>query len=261
MPGPMCRARSRPTSLPPRTAIATLPAVGGVGTGLPIGGARRRGLRGPARLRARRAAEAHGLEGVGARRRSRRCRAIRAWPRSPNGWTGPPSRARRPRPACRSCACGCWRAMPRSASMVCGFRARRFAPARGAAHRFACLRALAAVRDSRSRDESRSRLVRQLAGDLRLPRARRWSRTSRRCPCGCSRRSPCRAAFACCSRARARGPAARRALGRCRARHRAAVPAVPHLQRPVRGHRAAGLDGGIETARDATRSAISTSSR
>ena len=39
-------------------------------------GARRRGLRGPARLRARHTAEAHGLEGAGARRRGRRYAAI-----------------------------------------------------------------------------------------------------------------------------------------------------------------------------------------
>src|SRR6266404_4041851 len=40
-------------------------------------------------------------------------------------------------------------------------------------------------------------------------------------------------------------------LGYCRYRRRPAVPAVPHLQRPVRGHRAALLDRRVEAAGNA----------
>ena len=72
--------------------------------------------------------EAHGVEGTGARRRSRRCAVTRAWPRNRNGWTGPCSKVWTPRRACRSSVSGCWKAMRHSGPTGCGFPARSWRP-------------------------------------------------------------------------------------------------------------------------------------
>ena len=66
-----------------------------------------------------------------------------------------------------------WVLESEAAQRVYGLRipGKEIAPSRGAAHRFACLRALAAYRRSRSRDDHRAASTyEQLAGDFALPR-------------------------------------------------------------------------------------------
>ena len=105
---------------------------------------------------ARRAAEAHGLEGAGARRRSRRCAVTSSLAAQPEwlDWStleGLDTEAR----LSQLCLWVLESDAAQRALWAADSRARRFAPSGGAAHRFACLRALAAFGDRVNRDDHR----------------------------------------------------------------------------------------------------------